>query len=166
MQVLFLDIDGVINSSSSEIRTRRLGLLKGIDDAVIRRQKELCPIAVSNLIYLLEQLPDLQIVLSTSIRKQYKFNEIKFEMLVPNGIPAERIFDTTPLDVQDRYEAIQAYLNDPPVDISQYVILDDYHIPDPRWVPIDPRVGLTYPQVTDVVLMFQPDWKEPQLEVL
>lgn len=68
MKLIFLDIDGVLNSEQSQCMyyhhkawiESKLG--KG------SKTRELCPISISNLDYLMRETPDARVVISSSWR--------------------------------------------------------------------------------------------------
>lgn len=89
MKVLFLDIDGVLNSTQHFVRVVRE---HGADWAP--GPLEFCPMAVSNLLHVLEKSPDTQIVVSSSWRIGRSVDELR-AILGAVGIPPERVLDKT-----------------------------------------------------------------------
>ena len=90
-EILFLDIDGVLNSMASHMYNE---YLLGEDHRELH--KALCPIATSNLRFLLEKRPDLNIVISSTWRKVFKLNGVK-DILKKYGIKKSRVVGVTPL---------------------------------------------------------------------
>lgn len=66
MRVIFCDFDGVLNSVASFIYNNRQNLL-GLTD--VPTHESFDPIACSNLQFILEELPDVQVVVSSTWRK-------------------------------------------------------------------------------------------------
>lgn len=121
MRILFLDIDGVLNSTQAKRR--------GTCDF----HCTFCPIAVKNLNQLLSDLPDLNIVISSSWRFGHDLDRVNpttgrpslKSIFKDNGIDAERIIDYTPMRFSERprgYE-IQEWLDGHLV--TKFAIVDD-----------------------------------------
>jgi len=133
MRVIFLDLDGVINSDRSILVCgERLEKFKGTD--VPYYEKFLIsnadPIAVE-MINLLAKMTDAKIVLSSSHRKH--FDSIKdFEQRLEKtkeyfskiGLDCERLIGWTPSMWGIRGAEIQSWL-DKHTDVTHYVIIDD-----------------------------------------
>src|ERR1017187_7959104 len=98
MRVLFLDFDGVLNSVGSFIYNNRQNLL-GLTNTPTHQS--FCPIASSNLQYILEELVDVQVVVTSSWRKNKTINALK-DIFETNHILPDRMIGATPVD-QDRY---------------------------------------------------------------
>lgn len=155
MKVLFLDIDGVLNSVGSAIYHNRNYCAGKFEESSLLK---LDPICCSNLLYILEEVPDLKIVVSSTWRK-YKellsdFNRILDDL----GINTyEKVTGTTPVS-EDGYRGyeIDSYLKDHP-EIKDFVILDDDSDMEPhmnRLVKTDSRNGLTFADAEKVIEMF------------
>lgn len=133
MKVLFLDIDGVLNSHQSAIFWHRRRDQSKWENELFQAwegslkeylAQEFCPIATSNLEYIMEQVPDLKIVVSSTwrigetvetLQKIFNFSEV-----IP---PA--IIDTTPIHRDGpRGLEIQAWLDANP-GVEKFVIVDD-----------------------------------------
>ena len=93
MRVLFLDIDGVMNSQASAIYWNRKGLDNG---GFSKRHGAFCPIAVSNLTYLLEEVPDLKIVVSSTWRLGETTESMREILKELAGVDPERVIGLTP----------------------------------------------------------------------
>lgn len=105
-QILFLDIDGVMNSEQS------IHYYSGDD--------KFCPIAHHNLKIFCKEMPDLKIVISSSWRQFYSLDELK-KMFYPDI--AERIISTTEAFSNIRGHEIAKWLKDNPTE--SFAILDD-----------------------------------------
>lgn len=135
MEIIFLDIDGVLNSAQ--------GWASGVCSRWV-----FCPEAVGNLNGILEAVPEAVIILSSSWRhmKRDELNDI----FTNNGIDFSRVVGATPraasfngvrgLEIQAWLDAHRAREDD------RFVILDDdtdmAHLMD-RLVLVDSKVGLT-----------------------
>lgn len=125
MKVLFLDIDGVLNSVKFYKQSgKKGGLLKDIDGAALGR---LLRVVLST---------DCKIVISSSWRIQHTHNDIR-EMLLNAGWPGTKgppIIGSTPVHNWGRTDAhpgpplrgeeIKAWL-DVAKDVTHYAIVDD-----------------------------------------
>jgi hypothetical protein len=153
MKVIFLDFDGVLNSVQSFIYHNRQVLL-GLTD--IPTHESFCPIASSNLQYILEELPDVQIVVSSTWRK-YKTLKALQEIFKTNNLLPERMIGTTPVSKEGyRGTEIQEYLNAHP-EITEFVIVDDDSDMKPymdRLVKTNGRNGLMFTDAEKVIELF------------
>ena len=137
MKVLFLDIDGVVNSTASLKRNRRL-----ID-----------PHLASIVRNIASAIPDLKIVLSSSWRYLQDGREVVEKRIV-------RCFDITPT-LQDitlwRGHEIQAWLNEHP-EVEKYAILDDEDDMLPHQMPnffrTSNEIGITQELANRIVVHF------------
>ena len=111
MKVIFLDVDGVLNSNAYVDYTSKNnveGILEEIDPKTIEMLK-----------YALD-VTDAQIVVSSSWRNIRKFEQLK-ELFLRYGINLD---EKTPVLGHERGLEIKQYLEEH-VDIDQYLILDD-----------------------------------------
>lgn len=150
MKVLFVDFDGVLNSVASMIYNNRLKLL-GLSN--IPTNQAFCPIACSNLEYILEEIPDVQVVVSSNWRKDKTIEALK-KILATNHILSDRMIGTTPVS-EDEYrgEEIESYLKEHP-EVKEFVIIDDKDGVKPyldRLVQVDSRNGLTFTDAEKVI---------------
>lgn len=167
MKVLFLDFDGVLNSTQSTILSVRQE-----QDPV----HDLCRVACSNLQLIIETVPGLKIVVSSSWRKLYSLDWLK-EHLAKYGVDSSVLIDLTPARFSSRprgYE-IQEWLDDykqehPEDPITHFAIVDDdadmKHLMD-NLVQTNAYIGLTYGKATDIVKMLGSDmeaWEPAKLK--
>lgn len=154
MKVLFLDIDGVLNSLESTMMAGPRKRLVGdhVDPMLIRRLNKIC-----------EEVPDLKIVISSSWRKIYSIEEI-LEVFLKAGFNVKtEIIDRTPGHVEGtdgkRGHEIEAWYKAHP-EVTNYVILDDdsdmlrnqrRHFVNTSWV-----CGLTFADVYRCVKILNP----------
>lgn len=151
MKVIFLDIDGVLNSVSSFIYNNRMHFLGLTQDF---SHESLCPIACSNLQYVLEECPDIKLVISSTWRKYYSLEEIKAKF-DRYGVDSSRIVGMNPIDSSYRGKEIQEYLDLHP-EITQFAILDDDSDMEPnmeRLVKVDSRNGFTFTDAEKLIEM-------------
>lgn len=153
MRVLFLDFDGVLNSVGSFIYNNRQNLL-GL--TTVPTHESFCPVASSNLQYVLEELPDVQVVVSSTWRKHKTINALK-KIFDTNRILSDRMIGITPVD-PSRYRGneIKEYLDGHP-EVTSFVILDDDTDMIPymdNLVKTDSRDGLTFSKAERAIEMF------------
>jgi hypothetical protein len=153
MRVLFLDFDGVLNSVGSFIYNNRQNLLGFTQTPT---HQSFCPIASSNLQYILEELSDVQVVATSSWRKNKTIEALK-KIFETNNILPDRMIGATPVDA-DRYRGneIKKYL-DEHTEVTDFVILDDDIDMNPyldNLVKTDSRDGLTFSKAERVIEMF------------
>lgn len=151
MKVIFLDFDGVLNSSASFImESRKKKKLKETDlDAYhdFRVNETLCEVCCSNFQYLLDKCPDAKIVISSTWRNLYSL-EWLCAKLASYNIDSSRVIDITPTHFNRmRGHEIADWLEDHP-EVTSFVILDDSHIghcyeTDGKVVATNWYVGLT-----------------------
>ncbi len=127
MKVLFLDFDGVLNSTQSMHYWRRK---KRIRNGYFHDESNLCPIACSNLRELCYVFPDLQIVISSTWRKLHTIDEIRTFLADNCDIKRANVIDYTPV-IQTigsvRGDEIQKWLdsNAEKLGVTKFVIVDD-----------------------------------------
>jgi hypothetical protein len=153
MRVIFLDFDGVLNSVGSFIYNNRLKLL-GLTETPTH--KSFCPVSCSNLEYILEECPDVQVVVSSTWRRNKTLEALK-EILKVHHIMADRMIGTTPI-CASRYrgDEIKEYLDSHP-EVTEFVIIDDDSDMKPymdRLVKTENRNGLTFTDAEKVIEMF------------
>lgn len=130
MKVIFLDIDGVMNSQKYDLE-------KGNDGGIMDPTR----------LDLLKELIDetqAEVVLTSSWRHNWSFHEAAcfgsgkriFRELFAHGI---RAYDKTPSLFSDRTQEIKAWLEDNP-DAESFVILDDIPF---GWEDLEPYVVKT-----------------------
>lgn len=153
MRVIFCDFDGVLNSVASFIYNNRQNLL-GLTD--VPTHESFDPIACSNLQFILEELPDVQVVVSSTWRKTKTLCALK-EIFKENNLLPERMIGTTPI-AESRYrgDEIKQYLDEHP-EVTEFCIIDDDSDMEPfmnRLIKTDSRNGLTFTDAEKVIQMF------------
>lgn len=161
MRVLFLDIDGVLNSEQSAIYFNRLGHENGgFNDAF-------CPIALSNLTTILEELPDMKIVVSSTWRLGETLESMQAVLTKLGKIPPERVIGLTPVGRRRsdggsclRGDEIAEWLKNNP-GVERFVIVDDDgdmgdlmdHLIQTKW-----RLGLMRDDAVKIINRFNHPW--------
>lgn len=171
MRVLFLDIDGVLNSAQSaelyygfvqeaksDFVTFKPNLAKDATSG------EFCPIAVSNLNWILKSVPDLKIVVSSFWRWGRTVEGLQ-EIFTWLGLPSDRIISTTPIihSVARGVEILKWLELNP--GITQYAVVDDDNdmggVPAESVFLTDPYIGLDYRRAIGIIHHFEPNkWKK------
>lgn len=170
MKIIFLDIDGVLNSVQSAHMYHRMWIQK---DKPFGRRKmredEFCPIACSNLLCILDEVPDAKIVVSSSWRIGNTLEELQ-AILENIGVPKDRVIDKTPVMRQcGRGIEIQQWLTDfAHKEHLEFVILDDdsdmAHLKD-KLIQTDCCTGLTWIEVEKVITALnKPEFKTIPME--
>lgn len=158
MKIVFLDIDGVLNSTQSFMYYHRMGRW-GF--------REFCPIALSNLRYIIERVPGVKLVISSTWRKAFrgKAMECIFDQ---NSLSPDLIYGYTPAHLSDGYrggeinEWFRDYEEEGKEKVEAYVVIDDSTDIKPHtrhFVHTDHRVGLTLPDAMKAVKMLSCDPK-------
>jgi hypothetical protein len=151
MKLLFLDFDGVLNSTQSTLmHWQNQGRTLVYTDENCMSQ-ECC----SNLRYLMDTLPDLYIVVSSSWRLMYSPSELKTILQKLCHIPENRIIGTTPyLPNKQRGNEIQSWLDENEsqgselkYEIDDFMIIDDdsdmAHLKETNFLQTDGDLGFT-----------------------
>lgn len=159
MEILFLDIDGVLNSWQHLLYSK---------DRNIKGNKNLCPIAMANLNYILDTCPKIEIIIHSNWTKFLDLDTVK-DILEINGFNHNnRVAGTTPKKLSsNRWNEIRMYLDDHPGEVDSFIILDDREIPKEyssdcdtynkmydNFLLIDQRVGLTFYNVMKIIEHF------------
>lgn len=159
MNYLFLDMDGVLNSTQSAHyfwRTKhgRKTFMEGFE--------ELCPIACSNLDYLLEGFPDTKVVISSTWRLFHEIDEWNTKMKDVCPSIVGRVIGKTPRigrlsEGVQRGEEIRAWLDENALSTETFVIFDDDSDMDAvreGFIKTDPNLGLTWNDIMKVFTRF------------
>lgn len=118
MKIIFLDIDGVLNSRKCYKEHQHPPLNP-------YGQLDLCPIYCERLGSFLNQNPDIQIVVSSSWRRVNSLGQLKQKLSDALGINPDRIIDTTPALGIERGHEIQFWLDKQSERPLSFCILDD-----------------------------------------
>lgn len=147
---LFLDMDGVMNSTQSTRRSWRLNDRK----TVFLGFDHICPIAANNLDWLLESFPKLKIVISSTWRLHHDVHEWERMVDVCPSI-VDRVIGATPHLRPEKLSAprpprgheIHKWLESNDKLDARYVIFDDDKDMDKvedKFIWVDSNLGLTY----------------------
>lgn len=181
-QVLFLDIDGVLNSRASVIAEDFLGAptidevtdLFGDELSLLRYESErLSKVSLGCLAYILTALPDLEIIVHSTWGSLYALEDIKkiFKAVKVPNIIIDRMSKVTPkkLSSQKCHEIKWALQEIQESEDVVYIILENHNVdPDGQWFGdnqyiVDDDIGLGYKDAIQVIKHFNPDFKEPTI---
>ena len=132
MKVLFLDFDGVLNSRQSQTFWEKRRDQQFWENQMYSSWEgslkeylanEFCPIALSNIEELVDRVPDLRVVISSTWRLGETVETLK-KILSPANHLATAVIDVTPSLRGSRGTEIQAWLDAHP-EVTHYVIVDD-----------------------------------------
>lgn len=164
MKILFLDIDGVLNSEASfrfwhRMRFKPEEVAPWGWHLPEDRREELCPICITNIHRIFEEVPDLKIVVSSTWRL-HGLEELK---KIFHHWPeiADRMIDITPdFGIGPRGNEIKHWLhtNQNKYGEIQYVIVDDDgDMPGlhKRFVQTKWRDGLTATKAWEIIKLFK-----------
>src|SRR5271167_3063429 len=114
MKVIFLDFDGVLNSSASFVLETRIRKAKPQTGRRLPPVNEtLCHVCTSNFQMILEEVPSAKIVISSTWREIYNLEWLK-KKLKSYGIDSSRVIDKTPSSFRDRGYEIKQWLEEHP----------------------------------------------------
>jgi len=131
MNVLFLDIDGVLNSADwfkEAYETRKLARKKYEDRLIAdygnaRWELDVSPEHAAHLKRIMQEVESLNIVVSSTWRLHYSVDELKTRLSKLLDISSDRIVGKTPRLFTARGLEIQKWLDDNLVE--KFAILDD-----------------------------------------
>lgn len=137
-KIVFLDIDGVLKTTASDYYWSQTDDFKAT---------KFCPICCSNLNYLLKELSDWVIVLTSSWRLGFNISEMR-ELFRANRLPAHKLVDYTPyIQSAPRFTEIQTYLDNSVC--TDWLILDDESMGplSDHQIKMDKLIGLSWKDV-------------------
>lgn len=143
MRVIFLDIDGVLNSRQSVEYFKQMNFHE--------YEKMLCPMAMSNLRYLVKTY-DLKIVVSSTWRKSRTVEQLSKILSLP-------VLDKTGvLPDQERGEEIKEWLGKNP-QVTDFVIFDDdsdmgEYLNTTHFIRCSTKIGLSWYEVDKAKIHF------------
>lgn len=173
MNILFLDIDGVLNSK--QLFLMRKGCEISSNKAEFEEDIEYMkaytdPNNMWCLKYILDNVPDLSVVLSTSWRNLFDMEAFR-ELFQHYGLDANRIIGKTPQRLSsERVHEIHMYLDDNK-DITKWAVLDDHVIFNLEDVDkaneflTDSWIGLMMIDAFKIIRHFNLEFKEPVMMV-
>lgn len=173
MNILFLDCDGVLNSKQHFLMLQDVGKSKtkedlknaGLEFMILYTDAK----NVWCLKYILDNVIDLKIVISSSWRNHFEIEQFK-ELFRHYRLDGERIIDKTDCKLSSyRCNEIRWWLEDNPTD--KWITLDDHVIFDfgsqdkEHEILTDPWNGLTMAEAFKIIKYFKPDFKEPSIAI-
>lgn len=169
MNILFLDFDGVLNSKQHilAIKGKEIPGQDNPDEADLECMKfNTNSNNIWCLKYIMDKVPDLKIVLSTSWRNHFDMEQFK-ELFKFYGLDGKRIIGKTPKKFSsERHSEIGWWLEDNNF-IGRWIALDDhpiYNLDDSNKyneILTDPWVGLTMNDAFIIIKRFNPNFEEP-----
>lgn len=161
--ILFLDFDGVLNS-------KRHFLVRKPEHYRTNQVAQFDIYNIENLEFVLENIPELKIVIESTWGYSYSLKEMKV-FLRKAGMKAKytkRIVDVTPRRMSsEKSEEIHWWLMDHP-ETLEWIVVDDWEIyRDPenkkKQVKTSSVHGLTILDCLAIIKHFKPDWKVPEM---
>lgn len=159
MRVIFLDFDGVLNSSASYLfeERKRKALPRAAAKRIGPSSETLCHVCCSTFQFILDKVPDVQVVISSTWREHFTIEKLR-KILTAYGVDASRVIDITPsMFKRDRGHEIKAWLGEHP-EVTDFVIIDDFYIgagyTDDHIVKTSEPIGLTLNNALSVIQMF------------
>jgi len=177
VNVLFLDFDGVLNSKQHCLATADFKVrgAENLSDADLFRMKH--DVNANNmwaLGFILDQLPDLKIVISSAWRLHYHIESFR-ELFKIFKLDETRIIGFTPKKFSsERMHEIRMWVDDyeelhhKKVDflaVDDHVIWDIDHEFKEREILTDAWVGLSMHDAFRIIKHFKPDFKEPEMMI-
>ena len=150
MDIIFLDIDGVLRTHKSDVHWSKI-----LNEPIPKNQfkRRFSPKAIENL-NLIVQMTRAKIVISSTWRAVHSLDNLR-RIFKENNFVGE-IHGVTELLGEERGIEIQHFLDTSPV--NSYCVIDDYingiqeHIPDKRIVKCNAAIGLESDEIVDRVL--------------
>jgi hypothetical protein len=147
MRILCLDLDGVMNSEQQVRQSKRNGTYNEAEALI---KLDVCSIAASNLAYILDCVPELQIVVHSTRRKRFSLTEIANSL----NLPVNRFFGITDPTIQDRSTALLNWVKKHEKELTHFLILDDspiFGFEAKNIIYTDPTHGLLLSEAKDAV---------------
>lgn len=132
MKILFLDIDGVLNSMRSEEVTGKQKTVENLDPVSLSLVQKVC------------EETDALICLSSNWRFRHYILDLGKKMDLPI------IYQTPGSDNDDREGEINQFLNNFGK-VEKYAILDDLDLKIDNLVRVDPQNGVSYENYLDLM---------------
>lgn len=155
MKVLFLDIDGVLNSIQSAIMFQKIRDSGKVSPKFeIFGEDGLCPVATSNLEHIVSEVPDLKIVISSTWRLGASLKDLKKICSFSEKV-SECVIDSTPV-IKDapRGEEIAYWLRQTRHKVRAYAVVDDDSDMDAvedNFFQTDNKDGLMYTLAQEII---------------
>lgn len=183
MKIIFLDIDGVLNSRTSIMCNGVMDELTSKEALVHRRDgdhlaakldyevERLDHTQVNCLRYILEKVPDARIVVHSTWRSYFSLERLK-EILAGYCVDPDKIIGvTTSRLASQKCEDIAGWLRDykeahgPHL---EYVIIENTNIDPDNWfeghmILVDDDYGLSYRSTMKAIKVLDPEFKEQEI---
>lgn len=170
MNILFLDVDCVLNSKQHFMMTKDAPKVSEDIDPVFQMRRDVNDNNMFALKYLLDNIPDLKIVISSAWRNFYSIEQFK-ELFKIFKLDGEKIIDKTPkMFSSQRIHEIHSWLDDHK-EVNQWIALDDhpiFNLEDSDKVNehlTDSWVGLTMLDVFKIIKKFNSKFEEPEMGI-
>lgn len=172
MKILFLDFDGVLNSRQHMLMMKNLPEPSANDpfEADLLLMKDMInPNNAWVLKYILENVPDLKIVLSTAWRTQFRMEEF-VKLFEHFNLDASRIIGKTPKRMSSvRCEEVRMWMNDMAFDgdKEEWMLVDDHVVFDlkdpfrPHELNTNAWTGLVMTDAFTIISRFNKKFKIP-----
>lgn len=171
MTALFLDCDGVINNWQQAIRqgdVKRPTANTPFEADVKYMHWQTDPWNMWNLAYIMSEIADMNIIISSAWRKRYELEHFK-AWVKEYSISPSRVIGATPRNVKlssdmstrglEIQEAIEEFK------VEQFAILDDNNIgkyaDSKHFFRTDAMAGLTFRDAAKLIYFLKPDWQMP-----
>jgi hypothetical protein len=181
-QVLFLDMDGVLNSAAFFLGRKKPKVPMGNRTPMQQFKYDLCPTLVGLLNYVLNSAPDVRIVISSAWGHYYSIPQFRAG-LKSKGLSkenAEKIIGITPrkmssMRCNEVVWWIQDHKEETGVDIKEWLTIDDHVIfplksQDSHYgkykdqeIQTNSEMGLTMTEVRKILTYFNPKFKVPEV---
>ena len=177
MNVLFLDCDGVVNNKQHlyAIKDKKVKGANTLNDAnLFHMKKAVAPQNMWVLGYIMKQVPDLKIVISSAWRLHYDLTDFK-ELFKIFKLDGSRIIGKTPkMFSSERCHEIRMWINDYEelhhkkidwVAVDDHVIFDLGSPDKNREFLTDSWVGLKMPDAFKIIQHFYPEYQPLELYI-
>lgn len=181
MKVLFLDFDGVLNDQAfyEHVKDFPSKYSGHATDRVKRTASiHINPYNVQNLKYILKTDPEVRIVVSSTWRKLFTIDQLKW-ILKKHGVPADKIIGTTEVPGPGKMEGRSSWGNPDMIqrgdlclkwanenNVTEFVCVDDdddFDSVRDRFVRTNYKNGLTRSKAESVLKLFGSFEEEPNL---
>ncbi len=178
MKVIFLDIDGVLNSRNSTFIEDQKNL-PGFSDytdtkegkaLLLFHRDRLDKNSIMCLNYILEKVPDLQIIVHSTWTIYYSIEEVQ-AALEHMGLTKGRIIGTTPKKfssekIHEIGWARQDFEEDYKEPLEKYLIIENSDIGIKKNIHlVDDDIGLCFKDLEKIISHFDPDFEMEVIEV-
>lgn len=169
MKLIALDFDGVLVPEQSHFYWKhREGCNRAVPE--LQHAQRCCPIAISNLNYVCEQVLDVRIIISSTWRKYFSIEDLK-AILIEDGFRyTDRIIGMTPsiprglTGQSNRGEEIEQWIEGSKEEVEVWVAIDDHsdnNINPDHLILTMQETGFTIIHAYELIERFKPGWIRP-----